>query len=319
MQLAESKGDDTLIKYILKRVAIGLATLFILTTVVFVLMKALPGGPFDSDRINGSPCHCHHGARLAILDEPYHIQYLLYLRDLLQGNLGESFKKSGITVNNMIVRLTPTTMKLGVVALGLSIVIGITLGMISALTKKQWLRSIIVVFATIGVSVPGFLLALLMIYTFTVNLHILPTMGLSSWKHYIMPSLALSFSPIAYMTRMTRSSLSEVLRQDYITMARATGLSKLDVMVRHALKNAMLPIVTYLGPLIASLLTGSFVVETMFAIPGIGREFVSAITGRDYPVIMGLTIFIGAFVIVMNLVSDVAAAVVDPRIRLGSK
>ena len=281
-------------------------------------MKTLPGGPFDSDRVT-DPRVIEIMERAYNLDKPLHMQYLLYLKDLLHGNMGESFKKSGITVNDMIVRLTPTTMKLGAVALCVSVVLGIALGMISALTKKQWLRSLIVVFATIGVSVPGFLLALLMIYTFTVHLHLLPTMGLTSWKHFVMPSLALSFSPIAYMTRMTRSSLSEVLRQDYITMARATGLSKLDVMVRHALKNAMLPIVTYLGPLIANLLTGSFVVETMFAIPGIGREFVSAITGRDYPVIMGLTIFIGAFVILMNLVSDIAAAVVDPRIRLGSK
>ncbi len=307
-----------MIKYILKRVTIGLLTLFVLTTVVFILMKTLPGGPFDSDRVT-DPRVIEIMERAYNLDKPLHMQYLLYLKDLLHGNMGESFKKSGITVNDMIVRLTPTTMKLGAVALCVSVVLGIALGMISALTKKQWLRSLIVVFATIGVSVPGFLLALLMIYTFTVHLHLLPTMGLTSWKHFVMPSLALSFSPIAYMTRMTRSSLSEVLRQDYITMARATGLSKLDVMVRHALKNAMLPIVTYLGPLIANLLTGSFVVETMFAIPGIGREFVSAITGRDYPVIMGLTIFIGAFVILMNLVSDIAAAVVDPRIRLGSK
>ena len=307
-----------MIKYILKRVTIGLLTLFVLTTVVFILMKTLPGGPFDSDRVT-DPRVIEIMERAYNLDKPLHMQYLLYLKDLLHGNMGESFKKSGITVNDMIVRLTPTTMKLGAVALCVSVVLGIALGMISALTKKQWLRSLIVVFATIGVSVPGFLLALLMIYTFTVHLHLFPTMGLTSWKHFVMPSLALSFSPIAYMTRMTRSSLSEVLRQDYITMARATGLSKLDVMVRHALKNAMLPIVTYLGPLIANLLTGSFVVETMFAIPGIGREFVSAITGRDYPVIMGLTIFIGAFVILMNLVSDIAAAVVDPRIRLGSK
>lgn len=307
-----------MIKYILKRVTIGLLTLFVLTTVVFILMKTLPGGPFDSDRVT-DPRVIEIMERAYNLDKPLHMQYLLYLKDLLHGNMGESFKKSGITVNDMIVRLTPTTMKLGAVALCVSVVLGIALGMISALTKKQWLRSLIVVFATIGVSVPGFLLALLMIYTFTVHLHLLPTMGLTSWKHFVMPSLALSFSPIAYMTRMTRSSLSEVLRQDYITMARATGLSKLDVMIRHALKNAMLPIVTYLGPLIANLLTGSFVVETMFAIPGIGREFVSAITGRDYPVIMGLTIFIGAFVILMNLVSDIAAAVVDPRIRLGSK
>ena len=307
-----------MLKFIGKRVAIGILTLLVLSTVVFVLMKTLPGGPFDSDRVR-DPRVIEIMERAYNLDKPMHTQYLLYLKDLLHGNMGESFKKSGITVNDMIVRLTPTTMKLGAVALVLSVTLGITLGIISALTKKQWLRSAIVVFATTGVSVPGFLLALLMIYLFTVNLHLLPTMGLTSWKHYIMPALALSFSPVAYMTRMTRSSLSEVLRQDYITMARATGLSKISVMLRHALKNAMLPIVTYMGPLIANLLTDSFVVETMFAIPGIGREFVTAITGRDYPVIMGLTVFIGAFIIVMNLLSDIAAAVVDPRIRLTSK
>ena len=307
-----------MIKYILKRVAIGLLTLFVLATIVFVLMKLLPGGPFDSDRVT-DPRIIEIMERAYNLDKPLHTQYLLYLKDLIHGNLGESFKKSGITVNDMISRLAPTTMKLGFVALIISMVVGITLGIISTLTKKQWIRSTIVVFATIGVSVPGFLLALLMIYAFTVHLHWLPTMGLSSWKHFIMPSLALSFSPIAYITRMTRSSLSEVLRQDYITMAKATGLSKISVIIRHALKNAMLPIVTYMGPLIASLLTGSFVVETMFSIPGIGREFVSAITGRDYPVIMGLTVCIGAFVILMNLRSDIAAAVVDPRIRLGGK
>jgi len=307
-----------LLKYSLKRILIGALTLLVLTTVVFVLMKALPGGPFDSDRVT-DPRVIAVMERAYNLDKPYHVQYLLYLKDLLHGNLGESFKKSGIMVNDMIVRLTPVTMRLGAVALVLSISIGITLGMISALTKKQWLRSLITAFATVGVSVPGFLLALLMIYLFTVYLHWLPTIGLTSWKHYIMPSLALSFSPIAYITRMTRSSLSETLRQDYITLARATGLSKVQVMLRHALKNAMLPIVTYMGPLISNLLTGSFVVETMFAIPGIGREFVSAITGRDYPVIMGLTIFIGAIVILMNLASDIAAAFVDPRIRLGSK
>ena len=307
-----------MLKYSLKRILIGALTLLVLTTVVFVLMKALPGGPFDSDRVT-DPRVIAVMERAYNLDKPYHVQYLLYLKDLLHGNLGESFKKSGIMVNDMIVRLTPVTMRLGAVALVLSISIGITLGMISALTKKQWLRSLITAFATVGVSVPGFLLALLMIYLFTVYLHWLPTIGLTSWKHYIMPSLALSFSPIAYITRMTRSSLSETLRQDYITLARATGLSKVQVMLRHALKNAMLPIVTYMGPLISNLLTGSFVVETMFAIPGIGREFVSAITGRDYPVIMGLTIFIGAIVILMNLASDIAAAFVDPRIRLGSK
>lgn len=302
-------------KYIAKRIVIGLLTLFILATIVFVLMKTLPGGPFDSDRETDPRVleiiEAHYN-----LDKPVMVQYGLYLKDVVQGDLGESFKKSGITVNSMIARLAPATMRLGLVALTMSLFFGITLGIIGALTKKQWIKSTIVVFATVGVSVPGFLLALFLIYFFSVYLGWLPTMGLTTWRHYIMPALALSFYPIAFISRMTKSILNESLRQDYITMARSKGLSRVTVILKHALKNAMLPVVTYVGPLIASLLTGSFVVETMFAIPGIGREFVTAITGRDYPVIMGLTVFLGAFIILMNLLSDVAVALIDPRIRL---
>lgn len=306
-----------MLKYVLKRILIGLITLFVLTTVVFALMKALPGGPFDSDRETDPRVRAIIEARYN-LDKPVMTQYALYLKDIVHGDFGESFKKQGITVNDMILRLTPTTMKLGGVALCAALVFGISFGMIAALTKKQWIKGSILVFVTVGISVPSFLLALFLIYLFTVGLHWLPTIGLSTWRHYIMPALALSFYPIAFISRMCRSSLNEVLLQDYIVMARATGLSKLDVMLRHALKNAMLPIVTYLGPLIASLMTGSFVVETMFSIPGIGREFVAGISGRDYPVIMGLTIFLGAVIILMNLLSDIASAMIDPRIRLNS-
>lgn len=304
-------------KYILKRILVGILTLFILMTVVFVLMKTLPGGPFDSDRETDPRVRRIIEERYN-LDKPVFTQYRLYLQDVVKGDLGESFKKQGITVNDMIVRLTPVTMKLGGVALCIALLLGITLGVISALTKLQWVKGLILVLVTIGISVPSFLFALFLIYLFTVDLHWLPTIGLSTWKHYIMPSLALSFYPVAFITRMTRSSLNEILRQDYIVMARATGMSKLSVMIRHALKNAILPVVTYMGPLVAGLMTGSFVVETMFSIPGIGREFVTGVSGRDYPVIIGLTIFLGAFIILMNLISDIVSALVDPRIRLGS-
>ena len=302
-------------KYALKRILVGLVTIFILATIVFVLMKTLPGGPFDSDRETDPRVRAILEAHYN-LDKPVLTQYRLYLQDVLQGNLGESFKKSGITVTDMIVRLSPTTMRLGGVALLFALTMGITLGIISALTKKQWVKGLIVIFATVGVSIPGFLLALFLIYLFTVRLGWLPTIGLSTWKHYIMPALALSFYPIAFISRMTRSTLNEVTRQDYIIMARSKGISPIAVILKHAMKNTLIPVVTYLGPLIANLMTGSFVVETMFAIPGIGREFVESITGRDYPVIMGLTVFLGTFIVAMNLLSDLAIALVDPRIRL---
>ena len=302
-------------KYALKRILVGLVTIFILATIVFVLMKTLPGGPFDSDRETDPRVRAILEAHYN-LDKPVLTQYRLYLQDVLQGNLGESFKKSGITVTDMIVRLSPTTMRLGGVALLFALTMGITLGIISALTKKQWVKGLIVIFATVGVSIPGFLLALFLIYLFTVRLGWLPTIGLSTWKHYIMPALALSFYPIAFISRMTRSTLNEVTRQDYIIMARSKGISPIAVLLKHAMKNTLIPVVTYLGPLIANLMTGSFVVETRFAIPGIGREFVESITGRDYPVIMGLTVFLGTFIVAMNLLSDLAIALVDPRIRL---
>ena len=302
-------------KYALKRILVGLVTIFILATIVFVLMKTLPGGPFDSDRETDPRVRAILEAHYN-LDKPVLTQYRLYLQDVLQGNLGESFKKSGITVTDMIVRLSPTTMRLGGVALLFALTMGITLGIISALTKKQWVKGLIVIFATVGVSIPGFLLALFLIFLFTVRLGWLPTIGLSTWKHYIMPALALSFYPIAFISRMTRSTLNEVTRQDYIIMARSKGISPIAVLLKHAMKNTLIPVVTYLGPLIANLMTGSFVVETRFAIPGIGREFVESITGRDYPVIMGLTVFLGTFIVAMNLLSDLAIALVDPRIRL---
>jgi oligopeptide transport system permease protein len=306
-----------LIKYTLSRIGIGLLTIFVLVTLVFFLMKVLPGGPFDTDRVR-DPKVMEIILKNYNLDKPAYVQYLLYLQNLAKGDLGTSFKKTGTTVSSLIVDLAPVTMRLGGVALLISIVVGLSLGIIAALTRHDWIRTSIVGLATVGISVPGFLMAIFLIYTFAVNLRFLPVIGLSSWKHYIMPSIALSFYPIAFISRMTRSVLTEVLKQDYIVMAKSKGLSKLTIILRHALKNVLIPIVTYLGPLIAGLMTGSFVIENLFAIPGIGRELVAAIQGRDYPVIVGLTIFIGAFIVFMNLLADLALGLVDPRIKVNS-
>lgn len=309
------QGVRNMVKYTIKRILVGLLTLFVLVTLVFILMKVMPGGPFDSDR-NTDPKVIAIIQERYNLDKPLVTQYLLYLKDIAGGDLGESFKKIGTTVESIIIRLSPVTIRLGAVALIVSLVFGTGFGITAALTKRKWLRGAIVAMATVGVSVPGFLMALFLIYFFSVELKLLPVIGLNSWKHYIMPSLALSFYPIAFISRMLRSVLTEVMQQDYITMAKAKGLKRSRIIYKHALKNALIPVITYMGPMIANLMTGSFVVETIFAIPGIGREFVASIQGRDYPVILGLSIFIGAFVIMMNLVVDIIMGLVDPRIKL---
>ncbi len=306
-----------MIKYTLNRIGISLLTIFVLITVVFFLMKVLPGGPFDTDRVR-DPKVMEIILKNYNLDKPTYVQYFLYMQNLVKGDLGTSFKKTGTPVASLIVNLAPVTMRLGGVALLFSVIVGLGLGIIAALTRNEWVRTVIVGLATMGISIPGFLMAIFLIYTFAVNFRALPVIGLSTWRHYIMPSIALSFYPVAFISRMTRSVLTEVLKQDYIVMARSKGLSKLAVVLRHALKNVLIPIVTYLGPLIAGLMTGSFVIENLFAIPGIGRELVAAIQGRDYPVIVGLTIFIGAFIVVMNLLADLALGLVDPRIKINS-
>lgn len=306
-----------MITYVLKRIGIGLLTIFVLVTLAFFLMKILPGGPFDSERVQ-DPRVEEIIAQKYNLDKPVYQQYFIYLKELLQGDLGLSFKKAGVSVASLITKLSPITMRLGFVAFGFSVTIGITLGIIAALTKHTWVRTLIVAGATLGISIPGFLLAIFLIYVFAVNLRVLPVIGLSTWRHYVMPTMALSFYPIAFISRMTRSTLTEVLKQDYIVMARSKGLSRRTIILRHALKNALIPIVTYLGPMIAFLMIGSFVIENLFAIPGIGKELVNAIQGRDYPVILGLIIFLGALVITMNLVVDLFLGVVDPRIKVNS-
>ena len=193
-----------------------------------------------------------------------------------------------------------------------SMVLGIT----SAIHRNSWADWGSMVFATVGISVPVFVIAVLLLYLFSVWLKWLPTFGLTSWKHYILPVACLSFNPIAYIARQTRSSMLEVMEQDYIRTARAKGVPELWVVLRHALKNAIMPVVTYLGPLIAGLLTGSFVVERLYAIPGIGRDFVTSISDRDYTMIMGITIFFGIFVIICNLIVDIAYAIIDPRVKI---
>lgn len=303
-------------KYIFKRLMIGIVTLFALATITFFLMHIIPGSPFAGE-MSKLPAAVKekliegHG-----LDKPILEQFVTYLKNAMTGDFGTSLNRKGKLVTDIIMSGIGPTAQLGAVAFIIAMTVGITLGTISAFSKQKWVSTAVAFVATVGISVPSFLLALLMMLLFGVILRWLPIMGLDSWQSFIMPGIALSLSPIAMISRLVRTSLLDVMRQDYMVLARSKGTSELGVIVKHALKNALVPVVTYAGPLIATLLTGSFVIESLFSVPGIGAEFVNSVSNRDYTLIMALTIFYGAFIIVANLVTDLVTAAIDPRIRL---
>ena len=302
-------------KYIIKRVLIGFVTLFVLASVTFFLMKATPGSPFSLAKYKTPEALAAAEAKYN-LDKPLVEQYVIYLKGVAQGILGESMINTGRSVSYYIKTGFPVTARLGLIAFVLALVGGIALGTGAALSRHKWVNNLCMFVATIGVSVPSFLIAMIMLIVFGVQLHILPFIGLNSPLNYIMPALSLAFYPIAMIARLTRSSMLEVMNQDYIILARSKGTPYKKVVIKHALKNAMLPVVTYAGPMFAFMLTGSFVIESVFSIPGIGSAFVSCITTRDYPIIMGLTIFLGFLVITFNLITDILSAIIDPRIKL---
>ena len=302
-------------KYIIKRVLIGFVTLFVLASVTFFLMKATPGSPFSLAKYKTPEALAAAEAKYN-LDKPLVEQYVIYLKGVAQGNLGERMINTGRSVSYYIKTGFPVTARLGLIAFVLALVGGIALGTGAALSRHKWVNNLCMFVATIGVSVPSFLIAMIMLIVFGVQLHILPFIGLNSPLNYIMPALSLAFYPIAMIARLTRSSMLEVMNQDYIILARSKGTPYKKVVIKHALKNAMLPVVTYAGPMFAFMLTGSFVIESVFSIPGIGSAFVSCITTRDYPIIMGLTIFLGFLVITFNLITDILSAIIDPRIKL---
>ncbi len=303
--------------YILKRILAGIVTMLVLVTVTFMLMHAVPGGPFSPAEERKVPPQVLENIRAKYgLDDPVITQFVRYLGNLARGDLGISFKQRDLTVNEIVARGFPVSAKVGLVALICSLLVGIPLGIVSALKRGKWPDWASMAFATIGISIPSFVLAVLLLYFFAVTLKWLPTYGISTWRHYILPVAALAVGPVSYIARLMRSGMLEVMRQDYIRTARAKGLSEFVVVMKHGLRNAAIPVITYLGPLTAALLTGSFVVERLFSIPGIGREYVSGISDRDYSVILGMTIFFGGLVVIMNIVVDILYAVVDPRVRI---
>lgn len=306
-----------MLKYIGKRILVGLITMFILATTTFFAMKIMPGSPFASEGKFISVEAQEAMMKSYGLDRPVMEQYFSYMGNAIQGDFGTSYKRIGTNVTEIIAQSAPVTIRLGMTAFVIAIVVGISLGTVAALSKRKWVNNVVMFISTIGVSMPSFLIALLLMLSLGVWLRVLPIVGLTSPLHYIMPAVSLALYPISMISRLTRSSMLEVMKQDYMVLAKSKGSSPKAIIIKHALKNAMLPVITYAGPMIAFLTTGSFIVETIFSIPGIGNEFVSSVTNRDYPMIMGLTILLGAMVIILNIISDVVSAIIDPRIKLG--
>ncbi|GMX63755.1 dipeptide ABC transporter permease DppB [Paenibacillus elgii] len=305
--------------YLLKRFVSMLVTLWLIVTITFFLMHTIPGSPFDRDGKEANPAVVQNMMAFYHLDKPVYVQYALYLKSLLTLELGPSISHYPESVNAMIERGFPVSFQLGIVTLLLAIVSGIALGTAAALRQNGLIDYIAMVLAVIGIAVPNFVVAPLLIKYIAVEWELLPVATWGTWKHVVLPAVALSTGPIAIIARLTRANMVEVLTQDYIETARAKGLSPVTIVFKHALRNAVLPVVTLVGALLANVLTGSFVIEKIFAIPGMGKYFVDGINNRDYAVIMGTTVFYSALLIFMMFLVDIAYSLIDPRIKLHGK
>ncbi len=305
-----------LARYILQRFFSALIALWVLITITFIMMHAVPGGPFATEKAVPEAILRNLEQKYG-LDQPLPKQYIRYLGNVIRLDLGPSYKFKGQTVNDFIRREFPVSAEIGILSIILSLLVGIPAGVISAFRQNKWQDNAAMFVAIIGVSVPSFIVAPLLMYVLALKLHWLPAaMWGMTWKQAVMPVISLALLPLATFARLMRSSTLDVISQDYIKTARSKGLSELQVVWRHVMKNAIMPVVTYLGPLIAGILTGTFVIEQIFAIPGLGREYVWSVTNRDYTVLLGLTIFYGAFLLMMNLLVDIVYGFLDPRIQL---
>lgn len=301
--------------YVVRRIVSMIITLFFVITLTFVMMHSIPGNPFTGEK-KLPPAIEKALMEKYNLDKPLSQQYVDYVSGVAKGDFGPSMKYNGRTVNDLIGDGFPVSAELGGLAILLIVILGIPLGVVAALKQGTWVDRTMIFFAIVGVTIPSFVLATLLIYVFGTKLKWLPTSRWVSWKSRIMPTIALGVSAIAYVARLTRSSMLEVINQDYIRTARAKGLSETVVVFKHALKNALIPVVTYLGPLTAAILTGSFIIEKIFAVPGMGRMFVESISNRDYTVIMGVTIFYSLILVLFIFIVDLIYGLIDPRIKI---
>lgn len=301
--------------YVLKRIGLAILTIWVVITITLFVMHAVPGGPFVGEKATTPAVQAAMEAKYG-LDKPVLEQYFTYLGDIvLRFDFGPSLKQRGRQVIDIIADGMKVSAKLGLIAAFGALVVGIVLGAVAALQRNKVIDKVIMVITTAFVSMPSFIAGALLLTIFAVSLHLLPANGAQK-NGLILPVVTLGLYPMAYITRLTRSSMLDVLGQDYIRTARAKGVPGFKVIFGHALKNSLIPVITYFGPMLAYIVTGSIVVEQIFAVPGIGRAFVNSITGRDYPLIMGTTIILACLIIIMNLVSDLLYKIVDPRIEL---
>ncbi|MGM9579439.1 MAG: ABC transporter permease [Evtepia sp.] len=301
--------------YILKRLLLAVLTVWLVITITFFVMRAVPGGPFLGEKAVSEAAIRALEAKYG-MDKPLFVQYLTYLKDIVTGlDFGPSLKQRGREVIDIISDGLRVSAKLGVIAAFSAAIVGIVLGSAAALRRNTILDKVIMVLTTACVSMPSFIMGALLLVLFCVQFHVLPANG-STTAGLILPVITLALYPMAYITRLTRSSMLDVLGQDYIRTAKAKGVSGPRIIFGHALKNSLIPVLTYFGPMLAYIVTGSLVVEQIFAVPGIGRAFITSITGRDYPLIMGTTIVLATLIVIMNLITDILYKVVDPRITL---
>ena len=302
-------------KYIFQRIWTSLLTLFVVITLTFFMMRAIPGGPFTGEK--GIPPHIMAKIMERYrLNDPLYVQYGRYLWDVLRFDLGPSYRYEGMTVNEIIRGSFPVSLMVGSLALALALAVGIPAGIVSALRRGRWQDRSAMVLATLGITIPNFVIATTLVYLFAYRWGWVTVGFWEGLPTAVLPALTLAGYPMAFISRLTRSSMLEVIQQDYIRTAHSKGLRERTVVYIHALRNAIIPVITYLGPLAAGILTGSFVVEQVFGVPGLGTFFVTSISNRDYTTIMGVTIFYSALLVFLNLVVDICLGFVDPRIKL---
>jgi len=304
-------------KYIAKRMLISLVTIWVLVTVVFFLVRALPGDPFAGDKITPTikaNLNAYYG-----FDKPLFEQYTTYLGNLVKGDLGYSMKYPNQTVNSLLTGAFPYSADLGIRALCLAVSVGLVFGIISALNRGNKIDLLFVIVAVIGTSVPDFIMGALLQHFFAIKWGLLPIAQYKGFSYTILPSIGLGFYTMATVSRIMRASMLEVVQQDYIKTARSKGISKFRITWKHQIRNAIMPVITIMGPTVAAVLTGTFVIESIFAIPGLGKYYVESVQNYDYTLILGMTVFYGVFLILANMIVDILYGVVDPRIRIAGK
>ena len=304
-------------KYVAKRIVAALLTLWALVTIVFFLVRLMPGDPFTSAKLTeqvAENMRSYYG-----FDKPLLVQYFVYMGNLLRGNFGYSMKYTNKTVNYIIGQTFPFSADLGIRSLVLAISIGLVLGIIAARNRGKKIDFFCVIVAVIGTSIPDFIMGAFLQYFFGIKWGLFPVAKYNGIEYTILPALALSFYTLASVSRIMRSSMLEVVQQDYIKTARSKGLSEMRITCKHQIRNAIMPVMTVLGPTVASVLTGTFVIESIFAIPGMGKYYVESVSVNDYSMVLGMTVFYGIFLVTANLIVDILYGVADPRVRIGIK